>query len=294
MRRLPPLKALRAFEAAARSESLTVAADELSVSHSAVSQQVKILEEYFRQKLFERIGRNLKLTPQARAYFDDVRASFDRIAVASELLIDQTVRNVIRVNATPSFAMRWLIPNLPTFQMRHPSIEVRVSTSPMDTIDQLNDTFDFIIRRDKMRRSGYLCERFLDDVSGPVISPLLHKGAPVTSPGEIQSRTLLHLKSRPDAWARWFEVAGISVGETLQGPYFDHFFLSLQAAINGMGIALAPEALISDDLEQGRLTQLFAGLKVEGPGFHCLYRSSGSVDRHVKVMLDWLLETKNS
>lgn len=293
MRRLPPLKALRAFEAAARSESLTIAADELSVSHSAVSQQVKILEEYFGQRLFERAGRNLKLTPKARAYFEDVRACLDRIAVASELLMDQSVRNIIRVNATPSFAMRWLIPNLPTFQLQYPGIEVRVSTSPMDTIDQLNDTFDFIIRRDHMRRSGYICERFLDDVSGPVISPLLQKGAPVTSTRDIQTKTLLHLKSRPDAWARWFEAAGLPVGETLQGPYFDHFFLSLQAAINGLGIALAPEALIKDDLEQGRLIQLFPEFKVEGPGFHCLYRSDGNAGRHIQVMLEWLREQNN-
>jgi LysR family glycine cleavage system transcriptional activator len=288
MRRLPPLKALRSFEAAARHQSLTIAAEELGVTHSAVSQQVKNLEAYFGQKLFERRGRSLQLSPRARAYLVDVQSCFDRLVIASGRLENTRDTQIIRVNTTPSFAMRWLIPRLAQFQMANPRTEVRVSTSPFDTIDHLSETYDIIIRRDRMERPGHECKFLLADTSTPVMAPNLLEPLSPDDPGELLQKTLLHLKSRPDAWVRWMHAAGVSVPDTLPGPIFEHFFLSLQAAISGIGVALAPCALIEDDIEQGRLVQPFGRITVKGPGFHCLFREGALSDRKTRGVLEWL------
>lgn len=290
MRRLPPLKALRAFDATARHESLTEAARELNVSHSAISQHVKNLEFYFGQPLFERRGRAIRLTPRARAYFEDVRACFDRIAFASDQLSASTRAPILRINATPTFAMRWLIPRLPRFQIAHPLTEVRIATSPVDTIDQLEDAYDVIIRRNKIERSGYQGRRFLQDNATAVLAPRLAETVSLKNPEDIQQLPLLHMRSRANAWAMWLRAASIPIQETIPGPFFDHFFLSLEAAINGIGVALAPKTLIEDDLEQGRLIEPFDKVLVEGEGFYCLYRENGQQDRNLNPLLNWLFD----
>jgi LysR family glycine cleavage system transcriptional activator len=288
MRRLPPLKALHVFEAAARHGSLSAAADELGVTHSAVSQQIKLLESFFGQRLFDRGGRSLVLAPHARAYLEDVRSCFDRLALASDQLAERGNRRIIRVNATPSFAMRWLIPRLSSFQLKHPQVEVRVATSAFDTIDQLDEGYDVIIRRDAMSRDGYACERFLDDVSSPVAAPALPGLQKARSAAGLLQLPLLHLRSRPDAWVRWFRAAGVPITETLSGPFHEHFFLSLQAAIASLGVALAPRVLVEDDLEAGRLTLLFPDTTVKGRGFFALFREKSGRDRHLEQFVSWL------
>src|SRR5262245_56961163 len=163
MRKMPPLHALRAFEAAARHASVTQAAEELGVSHSAVSQQVRSLEEYFGQPLFHRNGRRVEPTEQARALLDDIRTAFDRIAVAAEQFNARNGNAVITVNTTPSFAMRWLIPRSSTFQIENPSVSVVVETSTSDGIDHLTKNYDFIFRRAPMERIDHRCRKVLDD-----------------------------------------------------------------------------------------------------------------------------------
>jgi LysR family glycine cleavage system transcriptional activator len=288
MRRLPPLKSLRAFEAAARHGSLTAAADELGVTHSAVSQQIKLLEAFFGQKLFAKNGRNIALAPHARAYLEDVRSCFDRLALASDQLAERGSRRIIRVNATPSFAMRWLIPRLSSFQLQYPRVEVRVATSASDTIDQLGEGYDVIIRRDVMVRDGCVCQRFLDDISTPVAAPALAGLTQMRSPAGLLGLPLLHLRSRPDAWVRWFRIAGVPITETLSGPFHEHFFLSLQAAIAGLGVALAPKVLVEDDLEAGRLSQPFPDLVLPGSGFFALFGDKSGRDRDLEQFVAWL------
>jgi LysR family transcriptional regulator, glycine cleavage system transcriptional activator len=288
MRRLPPLNALKAFEAAARHESLTTAAEELRVTHSAIGQHVKQLEEFFRQPLFTKQGRRLKLTPHARAYLEDVRTCFDRLALASERFAESTRRRIIRVNSTPSFAMRWLIPRLSSFQLKNPGIEVRMTTSVSDSIDHLDAGYDVIIRRDRMSRPSYICQRFLDDVSTAVASPNFAGIETVRSPSQLLNMPLLHMRSRPDAWVRWFRAAEVPVTETLSGPFYDHFFLSLQAAITRLGVALAPRVLIEDDLATGRLKFVLPHIAVEGAGFFALFRARLTKDLELDSFFAWL------
>jgi LysR family transcriptional regulator, glycine cleavage system transcriptional activator len=292
MRKLPPLNALKAFEAAARHESLTTAAEELRVTHSAIGQHVKQLEGFFHQPLFLKQGRRLKLTPQARAYLEDVRTCFDRLALASERFAESTRRGIIRVNSTPSFAMRWLIPRLSSFQLKNPGIEVRVTTSVSDSIDHLDAGYDVIIRRDRMSRPSYICQRFLDDVSIAVASPDLAGIEAVRSP--CQLLPLLHMRSRPDAWVRWFRAAEVPVTETLSGPFYDHFFLSLQAAITRLGVALAPRVLIEDDLATGRLKFVLPHVAVEGAGFFALFRARPAKDLELGSFVAWLTSHRDA
>ncbi|MHC6154779.1 LysR substrate-binding domain-containing protein [Bradyrhizobium elkanii] len=288
MRRLPPLRALRAFEAAARCASVTKAAEELAVSHSAVSQQIKLLEDYFGQQLFVRSARGLRPTPQAAAFLEDVRAAFDRLGVAADRFAERSHGRLLRVDTTPSFAVRWLIPRTSAFQLSHPTVELRISTSASDKIDDLTDPVDFIIRRDVMDRPDHVCRRFLDDVSTVVVGPRLLESRQLASPQDLLKVPLLHLKSRPDAWNRWFRVAGVDTPETISGPFYDHFFLSLQAAINGLGATIGPHVLIEDDLATGRLVAPFPHLRIVRPGFHVLYRRSLAKDRAGQAFLNWL------
>ncbi len=185
MRRLPPLRALRVFEVVARHASVTRAAEELAVSHSAVSQQIKQLEDYFGQPLFMRSGRGISPTPGATAFLEDVRSCFDRLAIASEQLSHRTYGRVLKIDATPSFALRWLIPQISAFQLANPSIELRISTSATDGIGHLNEPVDFVVRRDVMSRPDHVCQRFLDDVSTVVLSPTLLKQKRIASPEDM-------------------------------------------------------------------------------------------------------------
>lgn len=288
-RRLPPLRALRVFEAVARHESVTTAADELCVSHSAVSQQIRVLEEYFGQTLFRRSGRGIEPTLEAAAYMQEVRFCLDRLAVASEEMLQRTAGRCLKVNATPSFAMRWLIPFAAQFRADYPDVLLNISTSVTDDIDHLGEPYDFLIRRDIMKRADHECRRVVDDVSTVLVSPgFLHQHR-IAYPMDLLGAPLLHLKSRPNAWKHWLADNGVISGEAVAGTFFDHFFLSLQAAINGLGAAIGPYALVQDDLAHGRLVTPFPDRTLVGPGFHVLYRTAALEHPAGRQFLDALL-----
>jgi len=195
MRRLPSLTALRAFEAAARLSSVTAAAAELGISRSAISQHIRKLGEHFSQRLFNRGGRRIEPAPAALAYLEDVRAAFDRLAVASDQLVRRGSQRALSINATPSFAVRWLIPHTAAFQLQHPSIELRIFTSESDGIAQLKENSDLIVRREPMTRTDYVCRRLLDDVSTSVAAPSLLKRHALKKPADLLRLPLLHMRS---------------------------------------------------------------------------------------------------
>lgn len=290
MRRLPPLSALKAFEAAARLSSVTAAAEELCVSHSAVSQQIRQLEDYFGCKLFTRPGRRVQPTPGALAYLEDIRTALDRISVASERLSQRGAPRQLTLNATPSFALRWLIPQTAEFQIANPAVQLRISTSLSDGIDQLDSPFDFIFRRDAMTKEGYLCRRVLDDISTPVVAPALAERYRINEPADLLKCPLLHTRLRPDAWSKWLLESGLEVPGTVGGAFFDNIFLSVEAAVNGVGVAISPLILVEDDLANGRLLAPFEDKAVSGPGFHVLYRPDAGSERGGRRFLAWLRE----
>jgi LysR family transcriptional regulator, glycine cleavage system transcriptional activator len=246
MRRLPPLNALRSFEAAGRLKSLAKAADELCVTHSAITQQIRVLEDYLGQKLFERNGRALEMTPRARHYLIDVASCLTRLTEATEQMRGGAVSRAIRVNTSASFAHGWLIPRLADFHAQHEGIDVQIVTTPDMGVEEVDESHDTIIRRNHpdLRRSGFVSRRLLANRAVPVCSPDLRERLALRIPADLASARLLHYSGIPEAWQWWFHNAGVPVSETLHGPYFEHFSLLVQAATSGLGIALAPHAIV--------------------------------------------------
>jgi LysR family transcriptional regulator, glycine cleavage system transcriptional activator len=289
MRRLPPLNALRSFEAAGRLNSLTLAADELNVTQSAIAQQIRVLEAFFGQKLFERDGRSLRLTLRAQQYLVDVASCIGRLTEATEQMFDAPDGRQIRVNTSSSFAHGWLLPQLAHFHAQHPGIQVRVVSTPDLDIERVDESSDVVIRRytPELRRQGFVSKPLLANVAVPVCSPQHPALASLCTPSDLRIAPLLHYAGLPQAWQYWFHQAGVPAGETLRGPFYDEFFLLVKAAVSGLGICLAPRAVVHDEITRGHLVALFPEVRLEGPPFHCLYRDADE-DRPLGVFIDWL------
>jgi len=290
MRRLPPLNALRSFEAAGRLNSLTLAAEELNVTQSAVAQQIRVLESFFGQKLFERDGRSLRLTQRAQHYLVDVASCIGRLTEATEQMFGGPGRRQVRVNTSASFAHGWLLPRLAQFHAAHPGIEIQVVSTPDREIERIDEGSDVVIRRytPELRRRGFVSRPLLANAAIPVAAPHLPALQAVRAPSDLRAAPLLHYAGLPQAWQYWFHRAGVSIGETLRGPFYEEFFLLIQAAVSGLGICLAPRAVVQHDIRQGRLVALCEEVHLEGPPFHCLYRDDAD-DRPLGTFVDWLM-----
>lgn len=291
-RQLPPLGSLRAFEATARLGSTMAAADELCVTHGAVSRQIKLLEGWAGLALFDRRGKRLALTEQGRIYRDQLGEALDQIAAASARLTDST-RKVQRltINALPTFAMRWLLPRLSHFQQTHPGIELRLVTSD-HALEQLSPgQWTIAIRResDHLPR-GFLSAAFLAEREIPVCAPALLAAHPIRSTNDLDNHVLLHADTRPDAWARWLVAAGKTGASSSDGLRFDHFYLALQAAMDGLGVALGPLPIIADDLASGRLVAPLDGPALPSRAY-CWFIPEAMVDDPaVSAFCTWLEE----
>ena len=290
IRRLPPLNALRSFEAAGRLKSLGKAAEELCVTHSAVAQQIRLLEDHLGQKLFERQGRHLVMTVRARHYLADVQSCLQRLSEATRQLAGPPATRVLQVNASVSFAHGWLIPRLAAFHALHPDIEVMLSTTADLSLDQLDPSQDVTIRRyePNLRSQGFISRPLLPNRAVAICAPQYPALPGIRQPADVRRARLLHFAGLPEMWQYWLHCAAVEAGETLAGPIFDQFFLLIQAAANGLGIGLAPYAVVRDDIAAGRLLILFPEVLLEGPPFHCLYRELPQ-DRELSTFVDWLL-----
>jgi LysR family glycine cleavage system transcriptional activator len=286
-RSLPPLNALQSFEAAARLGSITAGAEELHVTHGAISRQVRALEEWTGVTLFERAGRRVQLTEAGRAYLDAVRPALDSIAEATRRLADAGGDSALAVNALPTFTMRWLLPRLTRFQRRRPGVEIRLVSSDQPLAGA--GAFDVAIRRGPGPWPGCVARPFLSEWELPVCSPALLAQRPIKRPADLAKHTLLHAETRPDAWRRWLAAAGVPklVAEKQR---FDHFYLALQAASDGLGVALGPLPILADDLAAGRLVAPLAGPLSPARGYAWVVPESRSRDAVVRAFCAWLDE----
>ena len=260
-RRLPPLNALRAFEAAARHLSLSRAADELSVTPAAVSHQIRTLEDHLGVALFRRDGRSLLLTDAGQACLPGIREGFERLSSAIDEIDSLGMAGVLTVSVAPSFAAKWLVPRLDRFQAKHPEIDVRVSAS-MAVTDFSRDDVDLAIRYGAGRYPDLVVQKLLEESVFPVCSPgLLKEKGPIDTPAALRNHTLLHDDS-PDndescpTWAMWLKAAGVEV-DSSRGPRFNQSSLVIEAAVLGKGVALAKATLAATDLAEGRLVKPF-------------------------------------
>ena len=253
-RRLPPLSALRPFEAAARLESFSRAAEELHLTHGAVSRQVRALEDHLGASLFSRHGKRVALTADGRVFAERIRAALQQIADAADALASRRRDPRLTVSVLPSFASRWLMPRLIRFMDAHPKIEVNVLASTA-LANFTNDGVDVAIRFGRGPWPNLACERFLDDEYFPVASPRMNRGKLPKEPRDLLRLRIM--REDRDDWERWFAVAGVELEAPLEGPSFNDSTYSLQAAARGEGVALARRSIVMEDLERGTLKRLF-------------------------------------
>ena len=292
-RRLPPLNALRAFEAAARHLSFTKAAEELHVTPGAISQQVKALEEYLGVTLFQRLNRALKLTAEAELSLPVLREGFDKLAEASNLLTASETDNRLTVSAAPSFASKWLVPRLGDYQETHPDQDIWV-LADMELTDFVKDSVDIAIRYGSGEYPGLMVERLMTEEVFPVCSPQLMSGdIGLNTPSDLSKHTLLHDNSPdndescPD-WTMWLKAAGLDQIDGSRGLRFNQSSLVLEAAMGGRGIALAKRALAADDIAAGRLAKPFDLAQPIEFAYYIACPKSKAVLPKVRNFLKWI------
>ena len=261
-RDLPPLNALRAFEAAARHLSFSKAAEELHVTPAAVSHQVKGLEDLLGVQLFRRLTRAIRLTEAGQAALPALCEAFDRLADGVALMRAEKKDDVITVSLEPSLAAKWLVPRLDRFRTVNPDIEVRVDANEKP-VDFQRDEVDLAIRYGTGKYPGLEVEQLLSEEIFPVCSPALLDGPkPLARPDDLRHHRLLHLEWDQDdvmapSWRKWLLAAGVRNVDFIRGPVFSMKTLVIQAAIDGQGVALASSVLVADDLASGRLVMPF-------------------------------------
>jgi LysR family glycine cleavage system transcriptional activator len=287
-RKLPALNALKAFEAAARHESFTTAANELAVTQGAVSHQVKALEIELGLRLFRRERQRLVLTEAGRSYLEVVRDSFDRLAAGTERLLQRQNAGVLTVTTSPNFASKWLVHRLGRFADAHPGIDLRVSAS-LHHVDFAREDIDLAIRHGEGQWPGLHVTRLCVEELFPVCSPKLLRGrSALRSPVDLKHHTLLHLDDR-NGWARWLEQADVRDADPTRGPVFNQASMAIDAAIDGQGVALARTALAAWDLLAGRLVRPFAlALKVPFAYWIVCPKSNADLPK-ISTFREWLL-----
>jgi LysR family glycine cleavage system transcriptional activator len=253
-RRVPHLNALRAFEAAARHESFTRAAEELCVTQGAVSQQVKALEAELGLKLFNREARRLVITTSGREYLAVVRDALDRIAAGTERLLQRQSAGTLTVSTSPNFASKWLVHRLGRFAEAHPSIDLRVSAT-LHHVDFVREDVDVAIRHSEGMAPGLDVTRLCTEELFPVCSPKLLDS--LRKPADLAGHTLLHLDDRRD-WSKWLDAAGVKNAELSRGPVLNQASMVIDAAVDGQGVALARTGLAAWDLICRRLVRPFS------------------------------------
>jgi LysR family glycine cleavage system transcriptional activator len=287
-RNLPPLNALRAFEASARLASMRRAAHELNVTPSAVSQQVQNLEQWVGFPLLERRARQLQPTAQGRTYLNAVSGAFDQIAAATAELAAGRMPRSICITCTPGFAVQWLVPRLQQFQDLHPEIDVRIDASTR-ILDLRVEDVDLAVRHGNGRYPGLVSEKLLDDDLVPVASPRLLAGkGRVKKPADLLHHRLLHIETRDD-WRLWFASQGIEI-DWRRGPLLIDTAIGVQAAVAGKGIILVRPSLIADELAGNRLVAPLRQGVSKGLAYHLVYPPEAMTQPAVRAFRAWLLE----
>jgi LysR family transcriptional regulator, glycine cleavage system transcriptional activator len=268
--RLPSLNGLRAFEAAARHLSFTLAAAELNVTQTAISHQIRRLEEELGIRLFVRQNRALALTAEARDYLPGVRAAFNDLRLATDRLLRKDDDKVLTVSTLASLAAKWLLPRLTDFQEAHPGIDVRITTST-SLVDFQRDKVDAAIRYGRGQWPGLRADWLMADELFPVCSPsLLRAEKPLRRPEDLKDHVLLHTSNaNSDDWRLWLTAAGMPSDLAKQpGITFDMIFMTIQAAIDGIGVAMGRTSYVQDDIAKGRLVVPFKIALPADAGFY--------------------------
>ncbi|AWM09813.1 transcriptional regulator GcvA [Bradyrhizobium symbiodeficiens] len=289
--RLPSLNGLRAFEAAARHLSFTLAASELNVTQTAISHQIRRLEEELGIRLFIRQNRALALTPEARDYLPGVRAAFNDLRLATDRLLRKDDDKVLTVSTLASLAAKWLLPRLTDFQESHPGIDVRITTST-SLVDFQRDNVDAAIRYGRGQWPGLRADWLMADELFPVCSPSLLRGdKPLRQPEDLRGYPLLHTSNaNSDDWRLWLTAAGLPADIARQpGITFDMIFMTIQAAIDGIGVAMGRTSYVQDDIAKGRLVVPFKIALPADAGFYLVAPEGRREAPKLTAFRQWML-----
>ncbi|NLS18561.1 transcriptional regulator GcvA [Rhizobium sp. P40RR-XXII] len=286
-RKLPPLTTLPAFEAAARHLNFTKAAEELFVTHGAISRAIKNLEQQLGTTLFERGTRSVRLTAVGEPYARAVREALDQLAVATNVATTRRSDTTLTVSTSGGFAGKWLVPRLYRFHRAHSEIDVRVSTTGTLTTF-LGDGIDVAIRYGGGDYPGLTSEFLAGEDVSPVCSPRLMEGEhPLRSPEDLKYHTLIR-DDYPIDWAAWLDSAGVVGIGSNGGLAFDSYTFAIEAAVQGEGVALGRTMLIEGDLVAGRLIRPFEHALKARSSFYLVYPPEAIRQRKVKAFRDWI------
>lgn len=284
---LPSMSLLTAFEAAARHQSFTMAAEELSITQSAVSRQIRLLEEQIGCPLFVRDKQTVRLSEAGADYAREIRGALQRIGSATLNLRANPIGGTLNLAILPTFGTRWLAPRLPRFFDSHPGITINLSTR-LSAFDFNVDHVDAAIHFGERPWLGSEGVELMSETVVPVCSPNFAKANPMATATDLLPLRLLHLSSRPDQWERWFAAQGVDCGR-LHGMLFDQFATAAQAASSGLGIALLPSFLIDKDFERGDLV-LALDAPMQSRERYWLVWPTGRGDfRPLALFREWLL-----
>lgn len=292
-----PLKAVQAFEAAARLSSFALAAEELFVTPSAISQQIKVLEEKFEVRLFHRVHRAVVLTDAGRRFAEEISAAFLRIENATKELGRTAKSDILTVHSTPSFATQWLMPRLARFSARYPDIDVRLNASYPAAVDLLKGAADIDIRygMGKLLPAGTMVFPFPPETIVPLCAPSLLEGSnPLRTPEDLRHHTLIHSEVCFISWQDWMRQHRKVKLDITRGPRFDRSFMAISAAVDGIGVCLESLLLVQRELESGRLVAPFGldGPQVQGYTFNIL-KSQAELPK-IRNFQDWLFDELKS
>lgn len=297
MRSIAHLNALRAFEASARHQSFSLAAQELNVTPAAVGQLVRTLEDWLGSPLFVRStsGRaRLVTTEVAEQALPDIRAGLERLAVGLERLRSGSAGGVLTVTVSPAFAAKWLLPRIERFQAAWPETDLRLDTS-LKPVDFVAQRIDVGVRYGRGQWPGLAAEKLMDEEVYPVCAPALLATATLQAPGDLRGQVLIHDQSVDTStgfasWQAWLRHAGVQGVPTDRGLRINNSAAVLQAAIDGQGVALARSVMAHDDLTAGRLVRLFPQVRLESAlAYYVVYRPECIAQPKVAAFRDWLL-----
>ncbi|WP_086479068.1 transcriptional regulator GcvA [Oceanospirillum sanctuarii] len=290
MRRLPPMNALRVFEAAARNESFAQAAEELFITASAVSHQIKSLEGYLGLSLFRRNKRKVELTAAGAQYLQSVRGALDEIEAATYRLTSNPERDVVTISVAPNFLIRWLMPRMNRFQALFPDVELQISASSglIDFNKQNTDMAVYYGHGDWHDIEVHFLRNVL---LVPVCSPSLLEGRhALNEPVDLRHHTLIHVSKRLHEWPEWLQLAGVEYKGFSRGLQLSSSQLATGAAQEGLGVALADSTLTSREIEQGKLIMPFDIKLDTHKSFYLVYQKQRPLSYGMKVFKDWMIE----
>ena len=290
MRRLPPLNTLRVFEASARNRSFAAAAEELFVTASAISHQIKTLEEYLGVSLFSRQKRNVELTPSGEQYLTSVRHALDEIEMATQRLTASHETNIVRISVAPNFLTRWLMPRMTHFQALYPDIELQINAS-MGLIDFNRSSTDMAVYFGSGEWNDIEVHFLRKVMLVPVCSPRLLDGQrPLKKPEDLRNHTLISVSKRQWEWENWLQQAGVDFITPKGNLQLSSGQLATAAAQEGLGVALADSTLTSREIKSGRLVVPFDIQLDTHKAFYLVYQKHRPLTTGMKAFREWLME----